>query len=320
METIKNYLETMFANMPNTPEVRRAKDELLSMMEDKYNELIAEGVSENAAVGTVISEFGNLDELAETLGLEKEVEQTKTREQNINRRFVTFDEVKRFLSYRVKCAWMRAIGVLLCITSVIYPIFFANFQQAHSYGLAGMFISIGIAVGLFVFSSVSGSEWGFLARTNCAIDISTAEYVRNERRRFAAVNALCKTVGVVMVVISWLPNAIAYGGVFTTVLMFAMIGIGVMLLVFSALINSSYDIILKLNDAETIGGTYGNENNAHYINRTAAGIMEVYWPTIVCIYLSVSFLTGAWHITWIIWPIAAVMGHILKIALTREEY
>ena len=40
METIRNYLETMFANMPNTPEVRRAKDELLQMMEDKYNELI----------------------------------------------------------------------------------------------------------------------------------------------------------------------------------------------------------------------------------------------------------------------------------------
>lgn len=26
METIKNYLETMFMNLPNTPEVRRAKD------------------------------------------------------------------------------------------------------------------------------------------------------------------------------------------------------------------------------------------------------------------------------------------------------
>lgn len=55
METIRNYLETMFANMPNTPDVKRAKDELLQMMEDKYNELIAEGVNENAAVGTVIS-------------------------------------------------------------------------------------------------------------------------------------------------------------------------------------------------------------------------------------------------------------------------
>ncbi len=35
METIKNYLEAMFANMPNTEEVRKAKAELLQMMEDK---------------------------------------------------------------------------------------------------------------------------------------------------------------------------------------------------------------------------------------------------------------------------------------------
>ena len=41
-----------------------AKQELWGMMEDKYNELISEGLSENEAVGTVISEFGNLDELS----------------------------------------------------------------------------------------------------------------------------------------------------------------------------------------------------------------------------------------------------------------
>ena len=50
METIKSYLETMFANMPNTPEVLRAKQELWGMMEDKYNELISEGLSENEAL------------------------------------------------------------------------------------------------------------------------------------------------------------------------------------------------------------------------------------------------------------------------------
>lgn len=67
MDTIKSYLETMFANLPATAEVLKAKDELWGMMEDKYNELISEGKSENEAVGTVISEFGNLDELAETI-------------------------------------------------------------------------------------------------------------------------------------------------------------------------------------------------------------------------------------------------------------
>ena len=78
METIKNYLETMFANMPDTEETRRAKQELFSMMEDKYNELISEGQSENTAVGTVISEFGNLEDLAEDLGLTKEVQLPST--------------------------------------------------------------------------------------------------------------------------------------------------------------------------------------------------------------------------------------------------
>ena len=69
METIKNYLENMFSHLPNTPEVLKAKYELYQMMEDKYNELISEGKSDNEAIGIVISEFGNLDELADSLGI-----------------------------------------------------------------------------------------------------------------------------------------------------------------------------------------------------------------------------------------------------------
>ena len=47
MEAIRNYLETMFLNLPNTPEVYKAKNELWQMMEDKYTELKNEGKSEN---------------------------------------------------------------------------------------------------------------------------------------------------------------------------------------------------------------------------------------------------------------------------------
>lgn len=69
METIRNYLETMFARLPITLEVQKAKNELWQMMEDKYTELIKDGKTENEAVGIVIFEFGNLDELAEELGI-----------------------------------------------------------------------------------------------------------------------------------------------------------------------------------------------------------------------------------------------------------
>ena len=73
MEEIKTYLDKMFTGLPATEKVRKAKNELLTMMTDKYKELIAEGKSENEALGTVIMEFGNLNELSEELGLTEEI-------------------------------------------------------------------------------------------------------------------------------------------------------------------------------------------------------------------------------------------------------
>ena len=108
MDTIKSYLETMFANLPATAEVLKAKDELWGMMEDKYNELINEGKSENEAVGTVISEFGNLDELAETLGLNRQSSAPVD-----NRRTLTQDEARSFVSAGSRHAFLTALGVFL---------------------------------------------------------------------------------------------------------------------------------------------------------------------------------------------------------------
>ena len=112
METIKSYLETMFANMPDTPEVIRAKFELFGMMEDKYNELISEGKSENEAVGTVISEFGNLDELADTLGLNANTHDDSSKTDTPDKRILTLDQtlhthlLQKKLTY---CPWCYAM-------------------------------------------------------------------------------------------------------------------------------------------------------------------------------------------------------------------
>ncbi len=69
MNRMKTYLEEMFRTLPDTEEVRRARHELWQMMEDKYSELIADGMTEEEAVNQVISEFGNLDELSDELNL-----------------------------------------------------------------------------------------------------------------------------------------------------------------------------------------------------------------------------------------------------------
>jgi hypothetical protein len=83
MEAIKSYLNNMFTNMSSTQEVVRAKEELLQMMEDKYTELRQQGKTENEAVGAVISEFGNLEELAPQLGIAPQVTASLDPENNI---------------------------------------------------------------------------------------------------------------------------------------------------------------------------------------------------------------------------------------------
>ena len=94
MDAIRNYLETMFLNLPNTPEVYKAKNELWQMMEDKYTELISEGKSENEAVGTVIAEFGNLNDLAQDLGIAQFVQ---TAPQTPTAKTLSLEDAKRYL-------------------------------------------------------------------------------------------------------------------------------------------------------------------------------------------------------------------------------
>lgn len=89
METIKYYLDSMFKGLGNSAKVFKAKEELLTMMEDKYQELINEGVSETTAIGQVISEFGDLNEVAETLGISEDVD---------NLPLVTIDDTRRVVS------------------------------------------------------------------------------------------------------------------------------------------------------------------------------------------------------------------------------
>lgn len=69
LDTIVGYLNNMFASLPRTEQMYKLKQELLGNMEEKYHELKDDGKSENEAVGIVISEFGNIDELVSELGI-----------------------------------------------------------------------------------------------------------------------------------------------------------------------------------------------------------------------------------------------------------
>lgn len=129
MEEIRNYLEAMFARLPNTPQVARAKNELWQMMEDKYTELRESGVSDQEAVATVISEFGRLDELADELGIRDYVSAGTGAAATVKTK-------KSSNTWIVVLVVLVTVGVLLVCGSILLPMVY----MARKAGDAGRFL------------------------------------------------------------------------------------------------------------------------------------------------------------------------------------
>ena len=69
MKIIEEFIDSLFSGVVETSETKQLKADLLANAEDRYEDLLSQGKSENEAIGTIISEFGTIDELMEELNL-----------------------------------------------------------------------------------------------------------------------------------------------------------------------------------------------------------------------------------------------------------
>ncbi len=253
MNAIRNYLDNMFRNLPNTEAVRKAKSELLQMMEDKYEELIAEGKTENEAVGIVISEFGNLDELADSLGITEAVQENPDE----NKPMLSMQRVKDYITMNNGNSIIAPLGIALCIFSVamnivdeIIPLGILN----GLLGIGGMFGLIAVAVGLFIFSGIRRKEYAEVRNKECSLSIECAEYVRNERKSFKTSYGLMMSFGIALCILS-VVNPVVFDRIpyisssFGAVMFFAFIALGVFLITSANTRMDGYDRLLALNES-----------------------------------------------------------------------
>ena len=256
MDIIKNYIDTMFEHLPMTKSVMKAKNELYAMMEDKYQELIAEGKKENEAIGIVISEFGNLDELAEELGLGNIADEIDIND----RRYVSQQEAEDYVYASIFKRLVLSLGIMLCILSPVGPIFFSAFSQViysslvEGVGVGFMFLSVAIGVGLIIFSSYTMNEWKFIKKEQCFLDDATIEYFQREQEENQTGHGMILAIGIMLCIFSVVPvivigssnNVLLSDGVGPSML-FTFVGVGVFLIVFSGARNSAYKMLLSLN-------------------------------------------------------------------------
>ena len=263
MEKIRKYLATMFRNMPDTPEVRRAKDELGQMMEDKYASLLEEGIPENEAISHVLAEFGNLDDLSEVLDIQRYLPARIENEKRSGWE-LGLEEVRSCIRDDRFAVVLLAFGVFLCIVSVSMPVLFSGagdmLGTSSLDGLgAALFLIIAVAgVWSIVYSRTPGKKWKFIKKESCSIDLTSSFYLDKAVKTQAPQLGHIRSVGIALCVLSVVPvmvftSIVTYGGLHSLLssigvtLLFIMIGAGVMLIIFASLYNRAAKRLLKLN-------------------------------------------------------------------------
>jgi hypothetical protein len=329
MEIIREYLNSMFASLKDTPEVRKARTELMQMMEDKYNELISEGCSQNEAVGTVISEFGNLDELADELGVSREVKETKQMEDEDDKEYLTVDDAEEYIEYGKKRGLNISIAILLFICSVISPIVFDNINEGIGSSLMFVIVAVGV---FFLLMGHRGKQRQYYYDGKHALSKEAANYVKDKRLKTENVAVTYRTIGIMLCILSVGAEAFLEECIMNVlpflkkldmdgVLFFVLIGFGVFFITLGGHILKPYVELLNLNRGDTVFDNYirREAGSKKYISSGAEFVMDVFWPTVVCVYLIVSFLTFEWATTWIIFVLGALLKKLLMVNLVVEE-
>jgi hypothetical protein len=297
METINNYLENMFAALPRTSQMLKLKEELLATMEDKYNELKNEGKSENEAIGIVISEFGNIDELMREVGIEIDQEQDGVP-------VVGVLEAEDYLNYKKKIGLHVGLGVFLCATGVALLILLGSlFGKAGSIlGLITMIAFIAAAVGLFIYSGMKSENYKYL-KSDFTLPSDLRASLQQRWQTFKPSFAFALIAGVCMCILSpvmlFAANLLnEEGTVYGLPGMLLMIGAAAFLFVYAGNIKESFSVLLQLEDSSK---EYKENNKVIVV--TAAFI----WPLASLVFLIGGFVFKAWHICWIVFPITGLL-------------
>ena len=272
----------------------------------KYTELIKEGKSENEAVGTVISEFGNLEELSGTLGI-SDIFKT-SREDSINRRKLTFDEIKGFIEAKRSASIFTAAGVFLFINCVNGPVISEALHINEFLGILALFLMLAAGIICCIIASSKTEVYKFLYSERCSIDAAEKEYLTNHRREKSSELNIKLGIGILLIVFSVVFDDMSYLEDLANVLLFVFVGAGVFLLCQAGGERKAYYILLGVNSKTAIDL---KRSDIKYSNKKLNTIMSVYWQSVTCLYLCISFATDGWPVTWIIWPIAAVARKLI---------
>lgn len=333
METIYNYLDVMFASVEKTEQIEKIKADLTANMEDKYRELKSAGKSENEAIGTVIAEFGNVEELLKELNAVKqpnsanETKSTAWTEETeygditgicssgVRLKKVTEQEVDNYIIEKQIMLKKTAIGVFIIMMGVTAMILLAHLlpgiiinpslvKMGRAIPIVVLLICVAAAVSIFINSGVRFSRYEYMEK-GVWVDKPLKNRLTKEMEAYLPTGTLALSSGVMLCILGVAVLLIMSaaipenndGRTYGLSILFIMVAIATVLFIAVAGKKDIYTMLLGIED-------YAPERKKE--NKIIGAVAFVVWPLTVAAFLVWGFAFNGWHIAWILFPVVGI--------------
>ncbi len=237
------------------------------------------------------------------------------------KRRVSLDEAHEFISLRKQVLPIVGIGAFLCVTCPIVLILLSGLSSAGilgisenvaaTIGLAVLFLQIAIAVFLFIKYAGRLRKYEFMEKEAFETEYGVDGMCRERLSQGEARNARALIAGVILCILSAVPivltstmGAPSYVVTAMVCLLLLLVGFAVYLFVSVCAVYASYKVLLQQEDYTPV---------AKKRNKKLDGISGIYWMFVTFVFLAVSFFTGRWDRTWIIWAVSGVLFALIRV-------
>lgn len=200
-EKLRAYVEELFKDAPKTIQIVELKEEILQNTLDRYNDLLAEGKSEEAAYNISVAGIGDVSSLIDSLT-------APVASSGYTREEIAANGKKRSL--------LLSAAVALYILCVVPPVIFDEIDGLEPLGIVLMFVMAAAATAIIIYRE------GIKLRYNKSADTVVEEFKewnRDTKERKSVLSAVNGAVWALTLII-YLTVSILSGAWFITWLIF----------------------------------------------------------------------------------------------------
>ncbi len=266
-----------------------------------------------ADIFAVSTDYLLKDEIEE-LNVSEYKEDTSSYKENVRK--VTLEEATEYLEVVKQTSPKIAFGVSLCIASPVPLMCLLGAAEmgimiediACAIGIVLLLAMVSSAVFIFVMCNKNRKKYEFLDVEEIDTAYGVDGMVKDKKANSDTRHTMLIALGIMCCIMCSVPLIVA--GIFSdksgneAILVFmvgvllVMVAVGVNLIINGSDYTAACDKLLQ-------SGEYTLEGKR--ASKRIGKIAGIYWPAVVAVYLGISFVTGMWNYTWIIWPVMAVL-------------